>query len=61
MFENGSWKEAEIETGGTLLYVRAAGPHKLPELYTTQGDKIEVVELVLEARVLDGVEFVAER
>lgn len=56
-----SKKNADIQESGIRLYIRPTDrSHYFPELFTTEGEEINIVELVLETGVLEGVDFVAK-
>lgn len=56
-----SKKYADIQESKIKLYIRPTDRnHYFPELFTVEGEEISIVELVLEAGVLEGVNFVAK-
>ena len=49
-----SKKNADIQESGIRLYIRPTDrSHYFPELFTTEGEEINIVELVLETGVLE--------
>lgn len=56
-----SKKNTDIQESEIKLYIRPTDRnHYFPELFTTEGEEINIVELVLETGVLEGVDFVAK-
>lgn len=56
-----SKKNADIQESEIRLYIHPTDrSHYSPELFTAKGEEINIVELVLETGVLEGVDFVAK-
>lgn len=59
---NGSSKQAKIETIPTSLFIRpSATDPRFPELYSNDGDKLQIVEIALDLKVTDGIGWMSQQ
>ena len=59
---NGSSKEAKIETIPPSLFIRPSDTDpRFPELYSNEGDELQIIEMVLDLKALDGVKWISQQ